>query len=187
MKDMKHTILIVTGLGDSAETHWQNYWLQHFETAQKVIQKDWDNPLLEDWLESLNTAIESAEGEIIIVAHSLSCSLISHWSKENKTHKIAGALLVAPADVDSPEHTPEQIRNFSPIPLLKLDYPSIVITSSNDPYISVERAAFLAEKWGSSFINIGEKGHLNSESELEYWEEGQEILQSLVQIIESNK
>jgi predicted alpha/beta hydrolase family esterase len=66
-------------------------------------------------------------------------------------------LLVAPADVDSPAH-PDQIRNFSPIPLLKLDYPSILITSSNDPYISVERAAFLAEKMGSSFINIGKKG-----------------------------
>jgi predicted alpha/beta hydrolase family esterase len=60
--------------------------------------------------------------------------------KENKTHKIAGALLVAPADVDI-QHPPDQIRNFS-IPLLKLDYPSILITSSNDPYISVERAAF---------------------------------------------
>jgi predicted alpha/beta hydrolase family esterase len=65
-------------------------------------------------------------------------------------------LLVAPADVDSPAHTPIKLET-SPIPLLKLDYPSILITSSN-PYISVERAAFLAEKWGSSFINIGEKG-----------------------------
>jgi predicted alpha/beta hydrolase family esterase len=69
-------------------------------------------PSLADWLESLNAAIESAEGEIIIVAHSLACSLISHWSKENKTHKIAGALLVAPADVDLKAH-PDQIRNFS--------------------------------------------------------------------------
>jgi predicted alpha/beta hydrolase family esterase len=42
----------------------------------------------------------------------------------------------------------------SPIPLLKLDYPSLVITSSNDPYISVERAEFLAEKMGeNTFIN----------------------------------
>jgi predicted alpha/beta hydrolase family esterase len=63
-------------------------------------------------LESLNAAIESAEGEIIIVAHSLACSLINHWSKENKTHKIAGALLVAPADVDS--STPlDQISPYS--------------------------------------------------------------------------
>lgn len=184
---MKHTILIVPGLGDSGETHWQNYWLQHFETSQKVVQKDWDNPLLKDWLESLNSSIESAEGEIIIVAHSLACSLISHWSKENKIHKIVGALLVAPADVDSPAHTPEHIRNFSPIPLLKLDFPTVVITSSNDPYISVERAEFLAKKWGSTFINIGEKGHLNSESKLEYWPEGQEILQSLLELIERNK
>ena len=184
---MKHTILIVTGLGDSGETHWQNYWLQHFETSQKVVQKDWDNPLLKDWLESLNTSIESAEGEIIIVAHSLACSLISHWLKENKNHKIVGALFVAPADVDSPAHTPEEIRNFSPIPLLKLDFPSIVITSSNDPYISVERAEFLAEKWGSSFINIGEKGHLNSDSKLEPWPEGQQILQSLLEIIEGHQ
>jgi predicted alpha/beta hydrolase family esterase len=62
--------LIVTGLGDSAETHWQNYWLQQFEVL-KGDSKDWDNPILADWLESLNAAIESAEGEIIIVAHSL--------------------------------------------------------------------------------------------------------------------
>jgi predicted alpha/beta hydrolase family esterase len=41
--------------------------------VQKGDSKDWDNPLLEDWLESLNAAIESAEGEIIIVAHSLAC------------------------------------------------------------------------------------------------------------------
>jgi predicted alpha/beta hydrolase family esterase len=66
-------------------------------------------PYFRDWLESLNAAIESAEGEIIIVAI-VSCSLISHWSKRIK-HKIAGALLVAPADVDS-QRTPQQIRNF---------------------------------------------------------------------------
>jgi hypothetical protein len=33
----------------------------------KGDSKDWDNPILEDWLESLNAAIESAE-EIIIVS-----------------------------------------------------------------------------------------------------------------------
>jgi predicted alpha/beta hydrolase family esterase len=42
---------------------------KQFESAQKVIQKI-GTTLLADWL-SLNAAIESAEGEIIIVAHSL--------------------------------------------------------------------------------------------------------------------
>jgi predicted alpha/beta hydrolase family esterase len=41
-------------------------------------------PSLADWLESLNAAIESAEGEIIIVAHSLACSLITIGQKKIK-------------------------------------------------------------------------------------------------------
>ncbi|MGO4819561.1 RBBP9/YdeN family alpha/beta hydrolase [Flavobacterium sp. W22_SRS_FP1] len=184
---IKHTLLIVPGLGDSGKEHWQNYWLTKYENSRKVIQNDWDRPILSDWLNKLNEAIAAIDGKIIIVAHSLAASLVAHWSTTNNTQKIAGALLVAPADVDSRSHTPEETWNFSPIPLAELDYPSIVVTSSNDPYISVKRAQFLAEQWGSAFINIGPKGHLNSDSQLEYWKEGQGILESLLTIIEAEK
>jgi len=34
--------------------------------------------------------------------------------------------------------------------------------------------------WGSDFINIGQKGHINSDSNLEFWEEGQLILEQLI-------
>jgi predicted alpha/beta hydrolase family esterase len=180
---MNYTLLIVPGLGDSGQEHWQNYWLTKYESSQKVIQNDWDKPVLEDWLHKLNEAIAAIDGKIIIVAHSLAAVLVAHWSTTNNTQKIAGALLVAAADVDSRSHTPKETWNFSPIHLSKLDYPSIVVTSSNDPYISVERAQFLAEQWGSAFVNIGPKGHLNSDSQLGYWEEGQAILQSLVTVI----
>jgi predicted alpha/beta hydrolase family esterase len=64
---MKHTILIVPGLGDSGETHWQNYWLQHFETSQKFRRLGQSS--FKRLVRSLNSSIESAEGEIIIVAH----------------------------------------------------------------------------------------------------------------------
>jgi predicted alpha/beta hydrolase family esterase len=182
---IKHTLLIVPGLGDSGKEHWQNYWLTKYETSQKVIQHDWDQPILADWLQKLDAAITAIDGPIVIVAHSLAVSLVAHWSTTNNTQKIAGALLVAPADVDSQNHTPEETWNFSPIPLSKLAYPSVVVTSSNDPYVSVDRAQFLAEQWGSTFINIGPKGHLNSGSQLEYWEEGQAILESLIQKLET--
>ncbi len=135
-------------------------------------------------MKCFDEAINAIDNKIIIVAHSLAAILVAHWSKNNDTSKIAGALLVAPADVDSCSHTPEEIWNFSQIPMQTLDYPSIVITSSNDPYISIERAQFLAEHWGSAFINIGAKGHLNSESQLQSWEEGKKILYSLIKIIE---
>jgi predicted alpha/beta hydrolase family esterase len=184
---MNYTLLIVPGLGDSGKGHWQNYWLTKYENSRKVIQNDWDRPVLSDWLNKLNEAIAAIDGKIIIVAHSLAAALVAHWSTTNNTQKIAGALLVAPADVDSRSHTPEETWNFSPVPLSELDYPSIVVTSSNDPYISVERAQFLAEKWGSAFVNIGPKGHLNSDSQLEYWKEGQGILESLLTIIEAER
>jgi hypothetical protein len=180
---MKHTLLIVPGLGDSGEGHWQNNWLQHFPNAKKVIQNNWNQPILKDWLNNLTTTINAIEGPIVIIAHSLAVSLISHWTQLNNTDKIIGALLVAPADVESPTHTPAEIWNFAPIPLSQFNYPSIVITSSDDPYVSVERAQFLAEKWGSLFINVGPKGHINSESQLELWEEGQQILKSLIKLI----
>jgi predicted alpha/beta hydrolase family esterase len=182
--NMNYTLLIVPGLGDSGKEHWQNYWLTKYENSRKVIQNDWDQPILEDWLHKLNESITAIDGKVIIVAHSLATVLLAHWSRANNTQKIAGALLVAPADVDSESHTPEETWNFSPIPLSKLDYPSIVVTSANDPYISVERAQFLAEQWGSAFVNIGPKGHLNTDSQLGYWEEGQAILKSLLTVIE---
>ncbi|MFT5963834.1 MAG: putative alpha/beta hydrolase family esterase [Flavobacterium sp.] len=180
---INYTLLIVPGLGDSGKEHWQNFWLNKYENSRKVIQNNWDQPILVDWLNKLNEAIAAIDGKIIIVAHSLAAVLVAHWSTTNNTQKIAGALLVAAADVDSRSHTPEETWNFSPIPTSKLDYPSVVVTSSNDPYISVERAQFLAVQWGSAFVNIGPKGHLNSDSQLEYWEEGQAILKSLLTII----
>lgn len=184
---MKHTLLIVPGLGDSTTGHWQDNWLQHFPNTKKVVQNNWNQPQLQDWLKNLDATINSIETPIVIVAHSLAVSLVAHWSQQNDTSKIAGALLVAPADVESSEHTPEETWNFAPIPLNNLKYPSIVITSNNDTYISVERAEFLSKKWGSVFYNVGQKGHLNFASQLGLWEEGQEILETLILSIQENQ
>lgn len=181
---MEAKLLILAGLGDSGEKHWQSYWLRKFTNSSKLVQENWEEPLLEDWLSNLTEAISKLDSPTILVAHSLAVSLVSHWANENNNKNIVGAFLVAPADVDSPVHTPETIWNFAPIPTKKLQFPSVVITSSNDPYISVERAAYFAEVWGSDFVNVGEKGHINSESNLEFWEEGQLILKQLLQKIE---
>jgi predicted alpha/beta hydrolase family esterase len=49
--------------------------------------------------------------------------------------------------------------------------------------MTLERAQKLAKNWGSDFINIGKKGHINSEMNLGLWEEGQAILKLLIQKI----
>ena len=180
---METKLLIIPGLGDSGDKHWQSYWLKKYPKATKLIQDNWTEPQLEDWLNKLNESILKLDQPTILVAHSLGVSLVLHWLSKNTNSNIIGALLVAPADVDSPDHTPEEIWNFAPIPTAKLKFPSIVVTSENDPYITPERAKYLAEIWGSDFVNIGQKGHINTESNLEYWEEGQMILEQLIEKI----
>ena len=173
-------LLIIPGLGDSGAKHWQSFWLQKFPNSTKVIQDNWDEPQLDEWLARLDSTIQPLNEPTILVAHSLAVSLVMHWVSKNTNSNIIGALLVAPADVNSPEHTPDFLRHFSPIPTQVVPFPSIVVGTENDTYMSLERAQELASNWGSDFVNIGQKGHINSDSDLEYWEEGQLLLQQLI-------
>ncbi|WP_432220998.1 RBBP9/YdeN family alpha/beta hydrolase [Flavobacterium sp. TMP13] len=177
---MKPHLLVLSGLGNSGEQHWQTYWQKLYANSSKVQQQNWDEPQLKDWLYALDESITKLDQPTVLVAHSLAVSLVLHWSKSNANSHIVGALLVAPADVDSPQHTPDCIRNFAPIPMHQLPFPSIVVASENDPYASIARKKEFAEHWGSDFVNVGCKGHINSESNLHFWEEGQEILQQLI-------
>lgn len=181
MKNNTTQLLIIPGLGGSGETHWQSLWCNKYENSTRIIQKDWNQPNLELWLTELNNAIIKQDAPIILVAHSLAVSLVLHWIQRNPNSTIKGALFVAPADVDSPDHTPEILRGFAMMPTSKLPFPSIVVASENDEYVSLGRAQYFAEKWGSEFINIGSKGHINAESNLELWQEGQAILETLIQ------
>ena len=57
-----------------------------------------------------------------------------------------------------------------------------LIASSNDHYVTFERAALFAEKWGSQFINLGAHGHINAASGLGNWPAGLECLIGWVSI-----
>lgn len=180
MENHNIKILIIPGLGGSGENHWQSFWLERFDNSMEVIQDDWNTPKLENWLNKLNDRILEIDAPIILVAHSLAVSLVLHWTNTYNNINVRGALLVAPADVDSPAHTPESVRGFSTMPISKISFPSIVVASENDEYVNLNRAKYFSKQWGSDFINIGSKGHINSDSNLNYWEEGQTILRKLI-------
>ena len=168
------------GLNDSDENHWQTYWLRLFKNSQRLIQDNWGEPQLKDWMLRLDQMLSTLDGNIILVAHSLAVSLVAHWAAKNNIPKIGGALLVAPSDVESPLHTPDVVRNFAPMPTSKISFPTIVVASENDTFVDIARAQYFATRWGSEFINVGMKGHINSASNLGYWEEGQTFLQKLL-------
>ena len=174
-----NTVLTIPGLGGSGETHWQTIWEQTHPGCIRVRQDNWNIPSYDAWMVSLHAAIKACSKPPLLVAHSLGCALVAHWACKHNQTPVAGALLVAPADVDSDEHTPFEAHVFAPMPLSPLPFPSTVVCSSNDPYISPQRAQVLATAWGSDFVNIGPHGHINADSHLAGWNEGWELLQEV--------
>jgi predicted alpha/beta hydrolase family esterase len=172
-------IVIVPGLGGSGETHWQTHLQRSLPNVTRVPQDDWERPELTRWMEQLARTVE-ARPDAILVAHSLGCPLVAHLARRRPDLSIKGALLVAPADVDSAHHTPPQTRGFAPIPLGPLRFRSILVASTNDPYITIERARELATAWGADFVNAGAVGHINVEAGFGPWTKGVGMVNSLI-------
>ena len=183
MKIAETDILLVPGLGNSTPGHWQRRWLDKMSTAQWVEQKTWDNPKLEPWVETLERAIFMATRPVVLVGHSLGVLTIVNGAQRLTDTKVRGAFLVAPPDVDEHPKALEAIAPFRNIPRAPLPFPSLVITSTDDPYCTQERAAEFASCWGSEFHSAGEGGHLNIDSGHGPWPEGMMMFTRLMQRI----
>jgi hypothetical protein len=173
-------LLIVPGLNGSGPAHWQTRWESLYPQAVRVAQRDWDHPDCAKWRSALEDALAAAPGPAVLVAHSLGCALVAHVAASPLAARVRAALLVAPADVDSPERTPAETRSFAPMPLAPLPFPATVIASGDDPYVTLARAQAFAAAWGATFVDAGRKGHLNADSGLGDWPEGRRILEALV-------
>jgi uncharacterized protein len=172
-------VLILPGWADSGPEHWQTLWEKEHPEFKRVIQKDWIDVKLEDWLAVLDQTIAERNKPAVLVAHSLSCILVAHWAKLGRPG-VQGALLVAPTDVERHETCPPETWGFGPIPLQPLPFKSIVVASENDPYLDLARAKHFAQCWRSDFVNIGSRGHINAASNQGSWPEGQELLSRLL-------
>jgi predicted alpha/beta hydrolase family esterase len=170
--------LILPGLGGSGPGHWQALWQEVSPEARLVEQSDWNAPDLGSWLERVAEAVDRAPGAIL-VAHSLACALVVHLAERRRDLLIGGALLVAPADVDDRTRTPRCVASFAPMPLERLPFPSIVVGSSNDPYVSIGRAMLFAYAWGSRFVHLRDSGHINAASGFGPWPDGYRLARQL--------
>jgi predicted alpha/beta hydrolase family esterase len=177
-------VLIVPGLGGSGPGHWQSVWESELSNATRVAQADWDEPRRGPWIAAIRQAIAARPG-VIVVAHSLGCILLAHLLAEDPETPVAGALLVAPADVERPSPAPNCVRRFAPVPMNRLPFPSMVVASGNDPFATFARAESFASAWGSELIDIGNAGHINVEAGFGPWPEGRAILDRLMTRIQA--
>jgi uncharacterized protein len=172
-------ILVVPGLGGSGPGHWQTGLERSFPGTARIEQDDWDRPHRDKWVARLVGAVAQFP-DALLVAHSLGCILIAHAALEYPDLPISSALLVAPADVDSAEHTPDHLRSFAPIPRLPLPFPAVTVASTNDPYMAFARARELADAWDTEFVNAGPLGHINVAAGFGPWPAGEAIVHRLL-------
>jgi predicted alpha/beta hydrolase family esterase len=178
------TILLVPGLRDHVANHWQTYLAGEIPNAVTVA------PLTEQRLsrtarvEALDAALQSIEGEVVIVAHSAGVLMVAHWALA-PTRSVRGALLATPADVERPlppgypSHDELEANGWLPTPRVRLPFPSILAASGNDPLCAYGKAAELADAWGSELLNAGRVGHLNPASGYGPWPEARGLVDRL--------
>jgi len=174
MRNESIRYLIVPGWQGSPEQHWQSHWHATLPNSARVEQADWLTPKRGDWVAALEEAIAADDAPVILIAHSLGCITVAHWAAQASPallRRVRGALLVAPADVERPACSPA-LRNFAPIPMGRLPFPSQVVTSDNDPAVSAPRAMQLARAWGAEAGVLGGAGHINVKSGHHRWEQG---------------
>ncbi|MEI2603785.1 alpha/beta fold hydrolase [Erwinia aphidicola] len=176
---MTSPILLLPGIGNSGSGHWQTLWAQTDASMTLISGQDWVHPVCEEWVENLETAIRKTGPDVILVAHSLGCLQVANWAQYSRT-VVRGALLVAVPD-PTRDVFPEEAKGFSvPRSEKRFAFPSIMIASSNDPYADIHYSQRCADAWGSSLVNIGERGHINAASGLGDWPQGRTWLKELI-------
>jgi len=168
-------VLTLSGLWNSGPQHWQTLWEARYPQLRRVAHRDFNDPGKDEWVAELDAAVGASQGAPILVAHSLGCILAAHWAHSGSPLRAAGAMLVAPSDVEAASY-PIDANGFAPVPMEKLPFPCIVVYSSDDPFVTRERARAFADAWGARFIEIGDAGHVNADSGHGEWPEGERIL-----------
>lgn len=181
---IKPTVLLVPGLRDHVEAHWQTILQRKLPGARSVTPLTHDKLSRDARVEALEEALSEIDGPVILVAHSAGVMITVHWARKY-SRPIHGALLATPADLESPmpEGYPavDVLRDngWLPIPRAPLPFPSIVVASTNDPLGSLEHVTQLAADWGSRLVNIGAVGHLNPAAGYGEWAQAEDFIREL--------
>lgn len=184
----KASVLFVPGLRDEVSDHWQTLLALKLAPTRPVYSVP---PLGREDLgcarrvAAIQAALEEISGPVVLVAHSAGVIMLVHWALQHTHDGIVGALLAAPADLDTPLPSgyPTQAAlkdgGWLPVPRQRLPFRSLVAVSSNDPLADQERVEGLARNWGSQCVYLGPVGHLNPASGFGHWPLAEKLIAEL--------
>lgn len=179
------TLLIVPGLRDHVEAHWQTRLAARLAPSRMVSPMGRTDLDCAARVAAIEQAASAITGPLVIVAHSAGCLMVAHWAAQT-TRVVEAALLVAPPDFEQPmpEGYPRPAElaagGWLPVPRQRLPFRSQVGASRNDPLGRFDRVAALAACWGSELIDLGEVGHLNPASGHGPWPAGDVLIDTLL-------
>ena len=182
------TILILPGLRERTDNHWQpllGMKLMWSRPVRSVPPGGRENLDLQARVLAIQEALESIQGPVTIVAHSAGVLMLVHWAQQYRHANIVGALLATPADLEIslppgyPTLAALEQNGWLPVPRKRLPFPSIVAASRNDPLASLPRVEQMAKNWGSELVQLGEVGHLNPAYGYGEWPRAIELIAQL--------
>ena len=163
---MIHTV-IVPGVGGSEHDHWQSWLQRQLKSCSRVQQQDWNKPVLHEWIEQFTKTVQSIQEPIQIVAHSFGCltTVAALAQHPELNQNIKNLVLVAPAnparfgDAGFARDSQNDYQQY--FHQLKLQVPTQMIISENDPWLNFQDALQLAKAWKIRPKNLGQVGHIN--------------------------
>ena len=172
MRTFDVDILTIPGWTGAGPDHWMTRWEGRLRTARRVEQADWDRPNLALWTARVIAEVAKATRPVVLVGHSCGVATIVHAAAQLHDRRVVGAYLVAPASEAVTQALPGIDPAFVPFPRDPLPFPSVVIASRDDEHCSYDEAGDLALSWGSTLVDAGNVGHLNTASGHGPWPEG---------------
>lgn len=156
--------IIIHGWEETPEGHWLPW------VGKRLRKKGWiieipempntKNPKLNEWMDTLLSL--HPDENTILVGHSLANTLILKYLEKSEV-QIKGAVMVAAWDwlmEDIKEfHQTFFETGFDYEAIKKKNTPLIIVNSTTDPWIDLERARQMVDKLHAKFFAIENAGH----------------------------
>lgn len=162
------SFLILPGWGGSGPEHWQTWLAQRLTAAGETVfypaLPDVDNPVLDIWLEALQTVLASMPGAPVVVCHSLAVLLWLHYAQTREPVMADRLLLVAPP---GPAANTPQVATFFPPPidpaaLQRSAWDILLVCTDADPFCPERAVDYYGRPLGiRSYVLPPEAGHIN--------------------------
>jgi len=172
--DQDVRLLILPGLHGSGPDHWQSWLEASYPGAVRLAMTDWSLADADHWAAHIDlTLAQHRAGGWIAVAHSFGCLALARYAARGG-RAVQGALMVAPAN-------PDRFQIDERLVDAALPFPSTLVTSENDPWMSSADAQYFGMRWGSQIVGAGEAGHINPAAGYGPWPLGRQLVEKHVQ------